>query len=262
MTLRFDHVTVNVNGRDILRDISGELCQGKVTVILGANGAGKSTLLSCLAGLRRPYAGQVLLSGTPIETLPAQQRARRIGVLPQQAEIHWDVDVQSLVALGRLPHHGRWGPNKGAAGEADYTAVARAMAATDVTHLARRKAQQLSGGEQTRVLLARVLAGEPEWLLADEPLANLDPAHQLDALARFTTCAQSGMGVILVLHDLTQAARIADHLLVMQAGKIIACGNPDVVLTPDTLADAFGIHAHIGRDDDGKRFILPVAKIA
>ena len=172
MDLRLEEISLSLRDRPVLRAVSGALTAGEITVILGANGAGKSTLLACLAGLRKPDAGHVLLNGQPLHALAPQDRARAIGLLPQQADIHWNVNVRTLVALGRLPHRGRWG-----LGAEDKAAIDAALAAADCTHLADRKAQRLSGGEQARVLLARVLAGEPRWILADEPFASLDPAH-------------------------------------------------------------------------------------
>lgn len=256
MGLRFEQLSLTLRGRPVLTGASGAFAPGKVSVVLGANGAGKSTLLSCLAALRRADAGQVLLDERPLQAIPAQERARRIGLLPQQGDIHWNVNVRALVALGRLPHHGRWGRSA-----ADEAAIDEAMALTDCSQFAARKAQRLSGGEQARVLLARVLAGKPEWVLADEPLASLDPAHQLDAINCFRAAAAAGAGVVLVLHDLTQAARIADHLIVMKGGGIIASGPAAEVLTPAVLEAAYGVRVHIGRDETGAPVLAPMARV-
>lgn len=257
MDMEFKGLSLNLRGRQILQDVSGALTQGRVTVILGANGAGKSTLLSCLAGLRQPDSGSITVGGRDIHALDRQERARAIGLLPQQGDIHWDIDVATLVGLGRMPHRGRWGMSA-----ADHQAVANAMTATDCTHLAHRKALRLSGGEQGRVLLARVLAGEPQWLLADEPLASLDPAHQLDVLDRLRQCARDGAGVAVVLHDLTHAARIADDILVLKDGAVIAAGPRDEVLTPDILARAYGVEVHIGLSPHGDPMVVPIRRIA
>lgn len=257
MGLRFDNLSLNLRGRPVLRDVSGQFPHASVTVILGANGAGKSTLLSCLAALRRPDRGVVTLDDKPLLAIPPMARARQIGLLPQQADIHWDINVRALVALGRLPHHGRWGRSP-----ADEAAIDEAMAQTDCARFAKRKAQRLSGGEQARVLLARVLAGKPDWVLADEPLANLDPAHQLDAMGCFRAAAMAGAGVVLVLHDLTQAARIADQVIVMKEGGILASGPAADVLTPAVLAAAYGVRVHIGQDEAGAPVIAPIARLS
>jgi iron complex transport system ATP-binding protein len=255
MDIRFDDLSLTLRGRPILRGVSGHLQKGRVTVILGANGAGKSSLLCCLASLRTPNSGTVLLGDQSLASIPAQTRARQIGLLPQQADIHWEITVRALVALGRLPHQGRWGKTA-----ADAAAIDRAMAQTDVIQFADRAALRLSGGEQARVLMARVLAGEPSWVLADEPLANLDPAHQMDAVACLRAAAHAGAGVALVLHDLTQAARIADHIIIMNAGRIQAAGTPSEVLTHEQLVKAFGVHVHISSDDHSAPVITPIGR--
>lgn len=257
MDIVFDAISLNLRGRPVLESVSGQLQKGKVTVILGPNGAGKTTLLSCLASLRTPDCGTILLGERSLARLPDIERARRIGLLPQQADIHWEINVRALVALGRLPHQGRWGKTA-----ADDAAVERAMVQTDCAQFADRKALRLSGGEQARVLLARVLAGEPDWVLADEPLANLDPAHQMDAIACLKNVAADGSGVVLVLHDLTQAARIADHVIIMKQGRIHASGTSAEVLTQELLAETFGVAVHIGSDNEGAPIITPISRAA
>ena len=255
MELRFDSVSLAMHGRPILAALTGVLMPGRVTVILGANGAGKSTLLTCLAGLRAPDQGTITLAGEQVLSLPPRVRAQRIGLLPQRGEVHWDIDAQTLVGLGRLPHCGRWGMTP-----TDHAAVAAALAATDCTQLALRSVQRMSGGEQARVLLARVLAGAPAWLLADEPLASLDPAHQLDVLEQLRQRAQQGVGVVVVLHDLTQAARIADDVLILREGHLLASGRAADVLTPDVLAAAYDVQVHVSTSSAGERIIVPLRR--
>jgi iron complex transport system ATP-binding protein len=250
-----EHVRVSLRGQLALRDVTARFERGRVTALLGPNGAGKSTLLSCLAGLRRPDSGHVLIDGVDVMALDRRSRARRVGLLPQGGEVHWDIDVAALVALGRFPHRGRWGESA-----ADVAAVARAMAATDVSQFAARRATRLSGGERGRALLARVLAGEPEWLLADEPLASLDPAHQLDVLDRLREVAAQGAGVILVLHDLSHAARIADDVVLLREGQVVAQGARDAALGADHLRTAFGIDVHVGYATGGDRFVIPLRR--
>ena len=250
-----DAVSVTIEGAPILSSISATFAPGQVTAVLGPNGAGKSTLLACLAGLRTPDTGDVLIGGTLRSKLHRQELARRIGFLPQTADVHWDVDVATLVGLGRFPHRGRWGETA-----ADRAAVAKAMAATDVTAFAARSVNTLSGGERARVLLARVLAGEPEWMLADEPLANLDPAHQLDGLDCLRSVAAGGAGVVVVLHDLNHAARVADQVLLLRNGTVIAQGPPEVVLTEALIAKTYGVATHISATPSGQRFIIPTMR--
>jgi iron complex transport system ATP-binding protein len=251
--LAVEKLTLNLGGRLVLDTVSAAFAPGRVTAVLGPNGAGKSTLLWCLAGLHTPARGQVLIGGRPRPSLGKRDLARQIGLLPQSADVHWDVDVATLVALGRFPHRARWGET-----EADRTAVARAMATADITRFATRRTSALSGGERARVLLARVLAGEPQWLLADEPLANLDPAHQLDTLECLREVARSGAGVIVVLHDLNHAIRVADEVLLLCDGRMIAQGPPAEVLTAERIAETYGVSSHIGETPDGVRFVVTV----
>ncbi|MFN3989402.1 MAG: ABC transporter ATP-binding protein [Erythrobacter sp.] len=230
----------------VLHEASLALRAGEVTAIIGPNGAGKSSLLACLAGLRGPDRGTVLLDDRPLAQVPPRERARRIGFLPQVAEINWDIDVATLVSLGRLPHQGRWGLD-----EADRAAINAALAATDTAQFAARIVSTLSGGERARALLARVLAGEPEFLLADEPLANLDPRHQFESLALLRRAAAQGTGVVVVLHDLAHALRVADRVVLMQEGRIIADDAPAAVLTPERIAAAYGVASHAVTLPDG-----------
>ncbi|MGE8141349.1 ABC transporter ATP-binding protein [Novosphingobium sp. NPDC080210] len=206
-----------------LNGVSVALQAGQVTAICGPNGAGKSSLLACLAGLLTPQAGAVNLEGAALSSLAPRERARVLGYLPQQGEVAWDLSVYTLVSLGRLP----W--NAGAA--ADRAAVDAALAVLDLEGLRQRPLSSLSGGEQARVLLARVLAGEPRWILADEPLANLDLAHQLGLLGQFRALAAQGVGVCLVLHDLAQAMNHADRVIVLDSGMVAADGPPHEALT-------------------------------
>lgn len=243
-------------GQPVLHGVRAQFAPGEVTVVLGPNGAGKSTLLAALGGLIRAESGEVLLGARAIEHYGRGERGRLIGYLPQNADVHWDVDVEALVALGRYPHRGRWG-----AGAGDAQAIARAMAATDCARFAGRRVSALSGGERARVLLARVLAGEPRWLLADEPLANLDPAHQLRTLGVLREAAGAGAGVVVVLHDLNLAMRLADKLLLLHEGRVVAHGPPATVLTPARIAQAYGIAAHMGATPDGRAYIIPMASM-
>jgi iron complex transport system ATP-binding protein len=253
--MNLERVSVALGGREVIHDLSARFERGKVTALLGPNGSGKSTLLACLAGLLRPQSGRALLDGVDISGLDARTRAQRIGLLPQAGEVHWDIDVATLVSLGRFPHRGRWGESA-----ADRAAIARAIEALDLSRFATRSVKRLSGGERARALLARVLAGEPEWLLADEPLANLDPAHQLDVLDRLREIAARGAGVIVVVHDLSHAARVADSVLLLRDGQAVAQGTRETVLSAEVLRAAFDIEVHIGDAADGDRFVVPLRR--
>lgn len=245
--LAADGVTVTLGGRAVLDGVSARFVAGRVTALLGPNGAGKSTLLACLAGLRRPAAGRAALDGADVTTIEPRARARAIGYLPQGHEVHWNLVAEEVVALGRLPH-----------GDSDRRAVRAAMAAADVAHLAARPILDLSGGERARVLIARVLAGQPHWLLADEPLADLDPAHRLALLALLRRQAAAGLGVVMVLHDLTLAARFADDALLLAEGRVLAAGPVGEVLTPANIARGYGVEAHVGRLPGGEAVVSPL----
>ena len=227
-----------------LDGVSLTLNPGEVTAICGPNGAGKSSLLSCLAGLLEPQRGALALDGAPLTTLTPRERACALGYLPQQGEVAWDMAVETLAGLGRLP----W--RAGAA--ADRAAVDAALTALDLEALRNRPMSRLSGGEQARALLARVLAGEPRWLLADEPLANLDLAHQLALLRQFRILAGQGAGVVLVLHDLAQAMNHADRVVVLDGGIVAADGPPEQALAEAVIARVWKVQARwLG--DAGKR---------
>ena len=232
--------------RPALMKVSASFAPGKLSVILGPNGAGKSTLLGCLAGLLCPDSGSATIGDAVVTDMPGKIRARTIGVLPQSAETHWAVSAKALVALGRHPHHHGWGITP-----TDCAAIETAMEATQTTGLAARPVTELSGGERGRVLMARVLAGEPDWILADEPLANLDPGYQLDMLTLLRAQADNGTGVIAVLHDLHHAARFADHILLLHHGCVFAQGHPADVLTADNLAAVYGIDASVTTSEEG-----------
>ncbi len=246
MTLSAHNLCFAHGNQPTLHTINATFDNGKFTVILGPNGAGKSTLLACLAGLLKPDQGTARLAGADISAMPAMTRARYIGLLPQGAETHWAISAQALIALGRIPHV------RGAGASAqDRKAIASAMSATATEEFAKRPITKLSGGERARVLLARVLAGEPQWLLADEPLANLDPGFQIDILGLLRQVAHDGKGVIAVLHDLHHAVRFADHILLLHEGKLFAQGSVEDVITTANLAKVYGIDANLFKDDDG-----------
>ena len=213
-----------------LADITASFEAGWITAICGPNGAGKSSLLQCLGGLLQPDRGTVSLDGIELAAMHPRERAKAIGYLPQDAEVAWDVAVRSLVALGRVPHRDR--------GEVP---VAAALAALGLDHLAERPVSRLSGGERARALLARVLAGEPRWILADEPLAALDLAHQLALLAHLRRAAEAGVGVVLVLHDLALAMNHADRVIVLGTGKTAADGAPAEALSADVIERVWGV---------------------
>jgi iron complex transport system ATP-binding protein len=236
MRLEAHNLAVERGGRRVVETLCAALEPGTVTAICGPNGAGKSSLVMALAGLLPPAQGGVQLGEASLVAISPRDRARAIGYLPQGSDIAWDVSVESLVALGRHPHGD-------AGGESGRKAVQDALAATSLEDLAMRPVSQLSGGEKARVLLARVLAGEPQWILADEPLAALDLAHQLSLIAHLKARAEAGQGVVIVLHDLALAMNHADRVLVLREGALIADGAPDEALSREAIAKGWGVDA-------------------
>lgn len=234
-TLAIRQLQFSRGPRPILRGIDLSLTAGRITAILGPNGAGKSTLLSCLAGLLAPASGSIELEGQRLEALPAKERARRIAFLPQTAVVAWPIDVRTLVGLGRIPYSGV------VSDEQNREAIERAMKMTSVSQWADRVVNELSGGERARVLLARVLAGTSQWILADEPFAGLDPAHQLEAVELLRQFAANGGGVVLTVHDLSLAARIADRVVLLNDGRVIADGPPEEALDAANLRAVYGV---------------------
>jgi iron complex transport system ATP-binding protein len=225
------NLSLNLGKVAILHSISAQFTCGQIHVIMGPNGAGKSTLLKALAGI---YAtrGAVRLEDMPLEQLTLQQRARRIAYLPQFAQPAWNLTALELVALGRLAH--------GTHNSENQAAALQALSACDAVALAHRAIYSLSGGERARVLFARLIAGDAEYLLLDEPLNHLDPKHQRGLLQLIKAQAQLGKSLILILHDINAAASIADQLFLMKDGVIMAHGCAEKILTPALLSQAYG----------------------
>jgi len=231
---------VTLSGRVVLKDVSLALSAGHLVALVGPNGAGKTTLLRSLAGLI-PSEGEIEIGGEALSALPLRERARRFGYLPQGHVVHWPLPARDIVALGRYPH-GATDPAR--LSPKDIEAVQRAMQAVDVMQFSERRVTELSGGERSRVALARVLAVEAPVILADEPTASLDPRHQIDVMKNLRATADSGVLVIVVTHDLGLAARFADHVLVLREGRLVSQGAPMVALSEQVMADVFRIRAY------------------
>lgn len=244
MTLRLDKVSVEGTRGRRLDNVSATFRRGGVQVLIGPNGAGKTTLLRALLGFEPTMSGQILLDGQPLSALSRRARAQRFAWLPQSMAPHWNISARELVGLGRLP----WG------GGAQDAAVDRALEATATTAFADRPIDELSGGERARVFFARLLAGESDWILADEPLASLDPLHQQEALRLLREAAhEAGKGVIVILHELDAAAAIADDVIILKDGRV--AGN---AFDPTLLEAAFGLRFTI-IEHGARRLIVPAA---
>lgn len=231
---------VTLAGRAVLHDVSLMLSSGHLVALVGPNGAGKTTLLRALAGLV-PADGSIHIGGDALSSLPLRARARRFAYLPQGHIVHWPLPARDIVALGRYPH-GATDPAR--LTQKDTEAVLRAMQAADVVDLGERRVTELSGGERSRIALARVFAVEAPVILADEPTSSLDPRHQLDVMKTLRAAADKGTLVIVVTHDLGLAARFADHVLVLSDGRLVSQGAATEALSEQVMAEVFRIRAY------------------
>ncbi|HLS18680.1 MAG TPA: ABC transporter ATP-binding protein [Paracoccaceae bacterium] len=242
-------LSVTLGGRRVVHGISLDVGAGECVGLIGPNGAGKSTAMRAALGL-------IPAQGTSnLREMPPPVRARHAAWLPQGREIAWDVSVEALVKLGRLPYRRFAAPLS----DTDRKAVAFAMDRTETTTFASRSVDSLSGGEQARVLLARALAQEAPLLLADEPIAALDPAHQIATMESFADLAREGKAVVTALHDLGLAARWCTRLILLDQGRIVADGPPNSVLTVERIRAVYGIDAYITHAAGGL-IVEPIAR--
>lgn len=250
-------VTLSYDARRVSEDLTVEIPLGKFTVIVGPNACGKSTLLRALSRLLNPQAGEVQLHGNDVRSVAPKEFARRLGLLPQSSVAPFGITVADLVGRGRFPHQRmlqQWS-------QEDETTVQRAMVATGVTELADRTVEELSGGQRQRVWIAMLLAQNAPVMLLDEPTTFLDISHQLDVLELCRRLnREEGRTMVLVLHDLNQAARFADHLIVMKDGALAAAGEPEAVFDEALLDSVFGLTAKIVPDPVfGTPMVIPIA---
>ncbi|MFK0223893.1 ABC transporter ATP-binding protein [Streptomyces vinaceus] len=256
--LTAQNVTLGYEQRVIAENLSVEIPDHSFTVIVGPNACGKSTLLRALSRMLKPSAGQVLLDGHAIGSMPAKKVAKTLGLLPQSSIAPDGITVADLVSRGRYPHQGllrQWSPQ-------DERIVRESMASTGVAELADRSVDELSGGQRQRVWIAMALAQQTPLLLLDEPTTYLDIQHQIDVL---DLCAElheeQGRTLVAVLHDLNHAARYATHLIAMRGGEVVAEGPPAEVVTAELVEEVFGLRCQIIDDPEtGTPLVIPAAR--
>ena len=256
--LRADHLTLGYDRRIVVTDLDLTFPIGRVTAVVGPNGSGKSTIVRATARLLRPKGGMVLLDGKAIARMPTKEVARRLAVLPQGPSSPEGLTVERLVWNGRYPHQGFLG----AGSSADAEAVKWALHETNLEAFADRPLDALSGGERQRAWIAMALAQQTPILLLDEPTTFLDLGHQLEVLELLRDLnARQGMTVVMVLHELNQAARYSDHMVAVRQGEIWRQGPPAEVLTRELLVEVFGVHAEVNIDAiSGKPYCVPTAR--
>jgi iron complex transport system ATP-binding protein len=246
IALSLSDVTVRRRGRTVLDGVNAQFPARRLTTVIGPNGAGKSTLLDVAAGLLKPDRGAVFLGSTKLESLSRSALARRRAYLPQNPRVEWAISVERVVALGLTAHL----PAFGGLPASWQPRIDAALERYNLIALRERPATRLSGGELARVMLARATVGEPELLIVDEPTAGLDPRHALDAAKRLRLMADAGQTVIVALHDLDLALRIADDVVAVRDGRVVAQGDAGAIFTDEILSELYDVKARIVRDAD------------
>jgi iron complex transport system ATP-binding protein len=247
MSLQVTNVTVERNQQAVLDDISLSFEAGELVGIVGPNSAGKTTLLKAILGLVPLTRGNILLQGKPLASCNRVELAQRLAYIPQLREVHWPLSVRDVIALGRLPYHSDWSKLS----SADKEIIQRYIELCELGSLLDRKITELSGGEMTRALLARALAVESDILLADEPINHLDPYYQLLFMQTFRQLTQQGKLVVLVIHDLTLAARFCDTVYLLNQGKVFAQGKPDEVLSNANIKQVYSVELYSEQQSSG-----------
>lgn len=244
--LRVDNLTVNRQQRIVVDGVSFTINPGEFVGLIGPNGAGKSTLLRSILG-QIAFTGELVLQGQAHQKLSPAARAQLLAYIAQEREIGWNVSVETVVRLGRLAHT----PRFARLNATDLQLIEAAIAVLEIQHLRHKPARQLSGGEQARVLIARALAQSAPLILADEPAAGLDPAHQLGLMQVFRDLAAQGRSTLCTLHDLGLAARWCSRLLLLKEGRLIADGRPSEVLTAEAIRDLYGVEVYRAQVPEG-----------
>ena len=259
MRLRVDRIQFYYEARRVLDEISFEAGEGEFIGLIGPNGSGKTTLLKIIDGILKPRIGSVYLDCKRISELDPKELARELAMVPQTADLSFDLKVFDVVMMGRYPYLGKLSFER----EADEEKVRFWMKLTNTLHLAERSIKEVSGGERQRVLIARALAQEPRILLLDEPTSNLDVCYQIEIMNLLKELVEKlGLMIICAIHDLNLAARYSDKIILINGGRIKGIGRPIEVLTKENLRDVFKIEAKIEFDQDSKSLtIIPIKTI-
>lgn len=255
MIMQANSVRLTRANRHLVNQVSLDVHKGELVGLIGPNGAGKSTLLNLLAGLEACDAGDVRLDGEDITAMGGVRRSRLLAWVAQSGPVNWPLTVERIITLGRRPHMGPWQRLT----DDDNRAIEAAIVATDCESLRLQDATTLSGGERTRMLLARALAAQPRLLLADEPVAALDLKHQLQTMTVLREFARDDRACLVVLHDLSLAARYCDRLYLMHEGQVVAEGVPSIVLNAKNLREVYGVEVEFGDGDIPS--IVPVREV-
>ena len=256
-TLQAEQIHLAYDGKSIIESLDLQIPPGQITALVGPNGCGKSTLLRGLARLLKPHTGSVFLDGKAIHALSTKEVARQIGILPQSPVAPEGLTVHELVAQGRYPHQGwlqQWSAE-------DERVVRDALAITNMADFADRPLDTLSGGQRQRAWIAMSLAQQTEILLLDEPTTFLDLAYQLEVLDLLLDLNEQGRTIVMVLHDLNQACRYADHLVAMRQGEIVAQGAPSLIVDEALIREVFQMECHVTVDPiTGTPLCVPIGR--
>ena len=249
--LKIENISLDFGDMPILNNISATLNRGEMVGLIGPNGAGKSSLLRSILGLVDIKSGEIIIDDNNIAHLSLKERAQKMAYAAQGPPVHWPLTVEHIVGLGRVPHLNPWQKLT----KDDEIAIKWAMERTDCIHLKERMVTTLSGGERARVLLARVLATDTPYVMADEPVASLDPAHQLQVMTILKNLTKSDSGVLVVLHDLSLALRFCDRIILLNEGEMLGQDTPEIILNDENLATIFNIRASRWTED-GENFLI------
>jgi ABC-type cobalamin/Fe3+-siderophores transport system ATPase subunit len=254
--LRGTNLSFRIEQIPILKAVDIEVNRGELVGLIGPNGAGKSTLLRLLTGVEKSEVGAVIFKDENIDKISPEQRARQIGYLVQGAKAYWPFSVEKVVGLGRIPYQKWWRD----ASQEDNEKVLRAMQVTETLAYRNRIVNTLSGGEHTLVMLARIFATDPQLIFADEPVAALDPYHQLHVMELLRDHARGDRAAVVVLHDLSLAAKFCDRLYLLNHGELHCSGTPNDAMTEKNLAEVYGVKTRIACDANGVS-VTPVSRL-